>query len=333
MTKKTLLVILMLLSAVSINAQVVSSLAFETRVDTQASFLAGEYNPNASGFAGKFLNFKMAGNLSDQLSYSFRQRINKPQENGSMFDATDWVYLTYSTGKWNISAGKQVVAIGGYEYDRAPIDVYFASEYWNNIACYQFGVSGGYALSENDNLSLQVCQSPFGSRADNLYAYNLMWCGSHGAWRTIYTFNFMQTGPDKMINYIALGNRFDLGGAVVELDFMNRTPVDDISLMKNFSIMADMKCSLGEKLDVFGKVTYDQNTTSHITDSCVMPGSKLTTVGAGVECYPFGGRRDVRIHAAANYVMGESIASAIVPDSFAFTMGLTWRLDLLSGRK
>ena len=332
MTKRTLLVAMFaLMATIGANAQIVNTLIIETRVDEQYAAVDGQENGAASGFMGKFLNFKMAGNLSDELSYSWRQRINKPQADGSMFNATDWIYLTYHKDNWNLSAGKQVVAIGGYEYDRAPIDIYFASEYWQHIACYQFGMSAGYAFGEDgaDNLTFQICQSPLGNRADNLMAYNLMWCGSHGSWKTIYSLNLLESAPGELVNYIALGNRFGLGDVVVELDFMNRSMVDDMTLLKNFSVVADVNWSVYEKMNVFGKVSYDQNDTNLVTDSCVLPGSKLTRLGGGFEYFPMGANRNLRIHVAADYITGESLMSALKPNSYMFSMGLTWRLNLL----
>lgn len=56
-----------------------------------------------------------------------RHRLNKKNNDASFFDATDWLYLAYRKDNWELSAGKQVVAIGGYEYDAAPIDLYFCS--------------------------------------------------------------------------------------------------------------------------------------------------------------------------------------------------------------
>ena len=331
MTKRTLLVAMFaLMATIGANAQIVNTLILETRVDEQYVAVDGQTNGAASGFMGKFLNFKMAGNLSDELSYSWRQRINKPQTDGSLFNATDWIYLTYHKDNWNLSAGKQVVAIGGYEYDRAPIDIYFASEYWQHIACYQFGMSAAYTFGEGaDNLTFQVCQSPLGNRSDNLMAYNLMWCGSHGSWKTIYSLNLMQSTPDKLVNYISLGNRFGFADVVVELDFRNRSMVDEITLFKNFSVVADVNWSVNEKINLFGKVSYDQNDTDLVTDSCVLPGSKLTRLGGGFEYFPVDGNRNIRFHAVADYVMGESIVSALAPNSMMFSLGLTWRLNLL----
>jgi hypothetical protein len=83
-----------------------------------------------SGFRGKYLNVLLSGDIGKHWSYSYRQRLNKAHANQSFFDATDWIHLTYTLNKhWSFNAGKQVVGIGGYEYDRAPIDLYFCSEY------------------------------------------------------------------------------------------------------------------------------------------------------------------------------------------------------------
>ncbi len=43
------------------------------------------------------------------------------------------MYLNYEIGRWGVQGGKEVVAIGGFEYDRAPIDLYSCSVFWNNV--------------------------------------------------------------------------------------------------------------------------------------------------------------------------------------------------------
>ena len=46
------------------------------------------------------------------------------------FNATDWFYVDYKpTEQWTLSAGKQVIDIGGWEYDYAPINLYYCSEF------------------------------------------------------------------------------------------------------------------------------------------------------------------------------------------------------------
>ena len=41
----------------------------------------------------KFLNLRLDGKITDNLSYSWRQRFTKTIKDGNFFDATDRVYL------------------------------------------------------------------------------------------------------------------------------------------------------------------------------------------------------------------------------------------------
>ena len=166
--------------------------------------------------------------------------------NSTFFDATDWLTMTYKYKNWSVSAGKQVVAIGGYEYDRPPIDIYFASEYWNNIACYQIGVSGAYTTTDGkDQVLFQFCESPFRKKSTNvlneeMFAYNLMWYGNHGFFNSMYSLNFIEYLPGKFINYIALGNRFSFGKFALELDIMNRAMSGAAFWANDFSVIGEL---------------------------------------------------------------------------------------------
>ena len=115
-----------------------------------------------------------------------------------------------------------MIGIGGFEYDLAPIDVYFFSGFCSNVTSYAFGGSVGYALSGNDQLTAQMCESPFSTAYDDIYAYNLLWQGKHGCWSTLYSLNMVEYMPGKFVNYIALGNQFNLGDVTLTLDLMNR---------------------------------------------------------------------------------------------------------------
>lgn len=104
------------------------NLRIETRVDWEGAWLDGDVEKDNTGFAGKFLNLRLDGNLTDNLSYSWRQRFNKPHKDASFFDATDWIYLNYNLDNWSFAGGKQVVAIGGWEYD-APLSTIMCIPY------------------------------------------------------------------------------------------------------------------------------------------------------------------------------------------------------------
>lgn len=315
-------------------AQELLKLQAEARVDYQREYIGGEAIRPHSGFRGKYLNIMLNGNLNEHFSYSYRQRLNKMHADQSFFDATDWVNLTYRPDDhWSFSAGKLVVGIGGYEYDRAPIDLYFTSEFWNNIPCYQLGVNIGYAFKGGkDQLVLQFCQSPFRAHGDDMYAYNLSWYGSHGKLSTIYSLNLMEYLPHKFINYIALGHRLDFGKVTLEADLMNRASSHQVFFFKDFSVMAEVAFRPLSWLNVFGKVTYDVNKTESAADYCVMPGTELTYLGGGLEFYPLKGNRDVRIHATYSHSFGTNgnPDGTLPGKQDMLYVGLKWRVDLLS---
>lgn len=311
-------------------------LRIEARLDYMQEYVEGNKINNNSGFKGKYLNIRMDGNLTDNFSYSYRQRLNKPNVNATFFDATDWLTLTYKCNNWSVSAGKQVVAIGGYEYDRPPIDIYFSSEYWNNIACYQIGVSGSYTTNDGKNqILVQFCESPFRKNAVNvlneeMFAYNLMWYGNHGFFSSMYSLNFIEYLPGKFINYIALGNRFTFGKFALELDIMNRAMGGSDFLFNDYSIMGELAWKPVDRLNVFVRATYDRNRT--VTgDLCVAPGTDLVRAGAGVEFFPLKNYKNIRLHLNCCYTDGDSPSTTVLrPNQTIVDGGLTWYMNMLN---
>ena len=74
----------------------VVDISLEARADWQHDRIDGETNKHNTGFKGRYLNLKISGQINDQWSYNFRQRLNKTISDGAFFDATDWIYLTYA---------------------------------------------------------------------------------------------------------------------------------------------------------------------------------------------------------------------------------------------
>lgn len=313
-----LLVSLLALLTTTLSAQI-SRLDVEMRGDWQYDAIQNETNLGTSGFEGKFLNLRMDGSLAENLTYSIRYRAHKVQTNP--FAATDWATLTYSTDRWDFSAGKQVVAIGGFEYDRAPIDIYFASEYWHQIACYQFGVSATYKFGNGTKLLGQICQSPYDFQNQNLYAYNIMTMSD----TTLASVNILEYEPNKYVGYAAWGEKGTFGTVIVEWDVMTR--LDFVSKGSSFSSMLDISWAVNERLNIFTHASYDENTG--VFDPTVEVGTAIWRVGGGVEYFPTG-KKNVRIHAATSYTFGEAVPTAALQDNhFMFQAGLTWRVNLL----
>lgn len=314
-------------------------LKFEARFDYVHEMIAADQQKDKSGVKVRYINMLLDGKIGNKFKYSWRQRLSKMYNAGDFVDNTDWLYLSYQpTKNWSIAAGKQVVMIGGWEYDRAPIDLYFCSEYWNNVTCYQFGASATFTTNKaNDSLTLQVCQSPYDTPNANLFAYNLLWSGTHGCYSALHSLNFSEYDRGKYIAYVTLGNRFMFGDATVQLDLMNRGASGKELLFDNFSLMGEFSYLIADRVNVFARATYDKVGDTYPTGLFVYPNTDITRVGGGIEYYPLGGRgnRDIRLHAAYAYSFGENgrmidnSATARNKQSY-LTVGLTWRVDVMS---
>jgi hypothetical protein len=312
-------------------------LGVEARFDYLNQALEGEQLYDKSGFKVRYFNLRMDGQITPKFTYSWRQRFSNVNKAADFVNNTDWLHLTYRPNQnWAISAGKQVVMIGGWEYDRAPIDVYYCSEYWNNVNCFQLGASVAYTTNEgNDTLTFQVCQSPYDSADTDYYAYNLYWMGSHGFYTALHSVNFSQYAPGKYDAYVVLGNQFKFGDATIQLDLMNRGISGKELLFKNFSIMGEVDYLIAKRVNLFAKVTYDKVGKEYPAGLFLYPGTEMTRVGGGVEYYPLGakGNRDIRLHAAYAYNIGNNTnpyGTALNTGSF-FTFGLTWKIDVMEG--
>lgn len=307
------------------------------RVDWQDLTRDGITANDASGFKGRYFMLRADGDIAPGITYSWRQRLNKANSQQSFFDVTDWVYINYVNGNWNFQAGKEIVAIGGWEYDRAPIDLYGCSVFWNNIPCYQLGASVGYNLGAADRLTFQVCQSPFHTPDfSNLYAYNLMWNSTHGCYSAIWSANMIEYVQNRYISYIALGNKFSVGKCVLELDLMNRASSGQPVFFKDCSVMGELSFAPASAWKIHAKATYDVNHSGTDVDFCVDDGTELTMAGGGVEFYPLlNDRSALRLHANAYYSWGTNTNTADMMQSKTLyaSIGLTWKMDFLNINK
>lgn len=310
-------------------------LGVEARFDYINQALAGDKLADASGFKVRYFNLRMDGQITPKFTYSWRQRFNRANSISEFAQNTDWLHLTFRPSKnWAFSAGKQVVMIGGWEYDRAPIDLYFCSEYWNNIACYQLGASAAYITADGrDRIMAQVCESPFTTHRDYMFAYNLMWYGNHDWFNSIYSLNASEYQPGKYIYYIVLGNQFKFDNFRVQLDLMNRATSEHAFFFKDFSVMCELSYNVKDKFNVFGKVSYDINDSGVEGDYCVLPGTEMTRIGAGAEYFPLSnGRKDLRLFAYYSYSWGVNgnPTGALQDRQNLWGVGVKWNIDILS---
>lgn len=304
------------------------------RVDWQLAHPDGHTDNSNTGFKGKYIAIRLDGQITDGLTYSWRQRLNKKHNDNSFFDATDWVYLNYAIDGWNFQAGKEVVAIGGVEYNIAPIDLFGISVFTANIPCYDLGVSVGYDLTKKDVLTFQAVQSPFFTPENrNMYGYNLMWQGSHGFFDAIYSANLLEYAKGKYISYIALGNKFKMDRFTLDIDYYNRAASHQAFLFKDCTVAAELSYEPGERWRISGKYTYDVNHTGTDADMVVFDGTELSMAGGCVEFYPLKkDRTSLRLHADCYYSWGKNgnAADVMQKNTLFLSAGVTWDMNILS---
>ncbi len=316
------------------------SLDLDARMDWQLVDRDGKIDNSQTGFIGKYIALKAHGQLMDGLTYTWRQRFSRTPKDASFWDQTDILDLNYKFDKFDVGAGKQVVLIGGYEYDRAPINLMCPNLFVANVACYQYGVSAGYQLNTDNHLAFQISQSIFSSAAArNLYSYNLMWRGGFDftdrlRLETIWSVNEVEFVKGKYCNYVALGNKLIIADKyTVLIDLMTRTYPDNRAF-KNNTFMGEFAWDITPKWKLTAKASYDCNRGVNMTDKTeVARGSQLVIGGVVGEWYPIRNHKHLlKVHAAAFYSVGtnKNPADLMQKDTMYGSVGVTWHMNLLN---
>ncbi len=309
----------------------ITKLSIETRADFEANFDA-DFASTGLGFSGRYLNFNLDGQITPKLRYSYRQRLNVWEQGFvNFFKGTDWAQLTWQAHKnIAISGGKQVLMIGGWEYDLAPIDVFIPSEFWNTIPCYEMGVSAAFSDNERKHsVCLQVTNSPFAEKAlSGMFAYNLCWQVNIGFFKPSYSFNMVESSKGNFISYIALGNKFEFEKCMLVVDFMNRASFKQKRyFFDDFTLLAEAHYLPNSHWDVFVKGGHDCNHAqpadteqSDFFDLTVKPGVVYDFAGLGFSYFPLIGKHLVRLHFTTS--AGRSAGEM----AYCLNTGLTWKI-------
>ncbi len=280
----------------------------------------------------------LKGQITDKFSYSFRQRLNKLWPNSddfnsfyNLFGNTDFANITYhATENLSFTGGKVTLAVGGWDYDLAPIDIYFGSAMWDNYHCYKLGAATSYTTTDKKNtFTFQFTNSPYVmSPNEGLYSYNLMWNGNFKHIQTCYSVNMFEYKKGKFLNIIGTGTKFIFGDFMGYIDFTNRAvPEQEQFFFKDMTVIAKANYTFNEKLSIFIKGGYEINDNDYIEtssyqiyDPSIQPGHDCTFYGLGTEFYPLKGRNDIRIHCF--------FAVNQTPDILTYqaNAGLTWRI-------
>lgn len=322
-------------------------LAFEVRADFDFEHqypMPDTLNANDYGFNGKYFNIAVGGEFGKHFSYFFRQRIIANKGSSSLFDNTDFLYLQYNINpQWGFRAGKEALAIGGFEYDAPPIDVFYYTKLWGSIYCFQLAASAIYTDKAGRNkLILQIGNSPYVySTEDNIHkdwkkgllAYSFMWSGNFPHFKALYSINLFERERGRFVNYISLGNKIIFNNFSWYIDYMNRAVVYD-KFFSDFSVVSRMDINIRD-INLFIKGGYDQNKAEEFgveepKEIMVEPGMQYYFYGLGLEYRP-AKYKNVRLHA---YVANAQTISGHednkkTSNCLNANIGLTWDIDFL----
>ena len=300
----------------------------EVSVDTRFTFhqetREGVYGTH---FQGDYLNLHILGQLTDKLTFRIRQRLNKKIEDTNPFNATDFLWLKWqATPKWSFTFGKQPIMLGGYEIDSAPIDVYYYGAFTNNLyQYYAFGISAAYSPAPGQSIAIQFIPSPISPVTQNAYSYNLYWNGHIlPRWKTVWSYNLVEDMYARKMNYLVLGNKFELGPLVVDLDLIDRAAFQQKNWLSDWSVIVKAILTLG-KWNLCTKVGYERNDAANVDidgisyDLTLPAGNDYFYGGAGVEYFPLG-NENLRIHAAYFRDNHDAVNN--------FDIGITWRFKI-----
>lgn len=286
-----------------------------------------EVGRDEGNFKGKYLNLIVNAQITNNLSVNLRQRLNKFDNwNSNVFAATDFLTLDWKVDdNWTLSGGKQVVALGGFEYNQAPINVFAPSMTWNNIYPYEFGVSGQYTFKGGKHsLLAQFCNSPYtplNKIGGSMFAYNLLWTGHMGVFHTLWSVSALEYDRGKYGNYICLGNRLDFRNLYFQLDLQNRYTGHQAYLFGDYSVIAKFDWQINNQFEVFVKGGYEKMRRT--------PGLKPTTdeplYGGGLLFYPLKKHHDnLRLHLVAD--MSHDLQTAMRTQTVS--LGMTAYVDI-----
>ena len=293
------------------------------------------------GFRGKYFNLCLGGEFGKGFAYAFRQRIIADPGSYNFFDNTDYLWLQYSPNqRWSFRIGKDALFYGGFEYDAAPIDVYYAAYYWQQYPCYQLGVVATYHdKSGKNNIVFQLANSPYVqlfATADGwkkgLLSYNLYWSGNFNHFKTLYSINLFERKRGSFITHVALGNKLEFDHCTWYLDYLNRA-AEWKHCFEDFSVVSRLDV-IFKHANLFVKGGYDQNLAENRfveepRDLMMLPGRRYAFYGLGVEYWPKGNRA-LRLHACvSNAVMIDETADIRHDGTLSVRVGLTWNMDFL----
>lgn len=178
----------------------VFNLDLELHAGFYADFTDGKLDEAAFRF--KDVKVDVTGEVTDRLFYWYRQKINSGYGNLSLenlSESIEYAYIGYKlTDRLTLTAGKQDVFYGGFEYDPNPLMIYEYSDMNEYVLCYLTGVGLGYEATPSQEFRIQITNSRMGTLEED---YGPLPEGMEKPKVPLfYTFNWNSSYADERIN-------------------------------------------------------------------------------------------------------------------------------------
>lgn len=320
------------------------NLMLDMRMDGQ--FSTGNEDGKHLGFEDQTLKILIVGEIIPGIRYRVRHRLNKVQQplRDNLSGATDHAWLAFDFGKkkqWTITAGKQSVQFGTFEYDYNAADIYLGTMCFNDLDAYKTGVNVAYRF-KGQTVNLQVVNSDEPQFASWEYrnksiAANFLWEGSlfGGMLKTRWGYGLFMHNKSKFYNWVTPGVQLNINKFTTELDYyLGYRNMDYGSVVQQNDLGAryvkDQSLALNLKYN-FGiwrpsvKGTWDQRHDKELGRTAY----HTFGVQAAIELYPFKNKlvKDLRFHLVYHYNDNDlkgPYAMAGNKDSHTLLLGVRW---------
>ena len=253
------------------------------------------------GFKCDFLRITARGSLGGGFHYLVRQRLNKAIKDGDFLSATDYLFLRWTNGNWELGGGKYYLACGGFEYLASTYDLYIRPEFFKGLGgMYNYAVQATRHFGQ-ESLCIQAGNSIYATGVSKLLGASALVRGWQGPWEHAWSVNVFEREKGLFNLFLCLGNRFHLrDNAQLDCSLAHRMDLHAPRLMKDFSAVMRLKLGLTDQLDFLGKAVWDYKEEG-IADPMLPPGTNIWKAGGGVEYYPVTGSKAVRLHLVGYY--------------------------------
>ena len=319
------------------------------------------------------VRFEIYGKLNSRLSYHFRQSYNKYSNPYSVDDISSSIEYAnikcHVTDKFDLVAGKQYLAVAGYEGYVNGLFVREFSEFNNNFEIYQTGLMGIVNFTPTQSMIVQVANNR-NSGDDEMYIYGLPqglesskipllgtvnWSGlfADGSVHLMYSASFGQLAKGKNVYHLMCGNVYQKGPILAYLDVLYSHSALDTQQrvttlqgvgtnggvtaqnVEYLTFIANVDYKIAPKWNVYLKGAYE--TSSVYEDNSIFKSGKYSTswnMQGCVEWFPFEVDKGFKVFAHHVYKGYEltSLAKnlgAVMPHTQRVSLGIQYIIPVL----